>query len=96
MKTECDYLNGWIKKTVTYAKISPKSGEPQRYSWGTQKKKKKKKKKKSGIKESFRTNTSMSNIHQKMSNIQAEIIKIPWDCGCSELGVSRLSSESKH
>ena len=37
-KTECDYLNGWIKKTVTYAKISPKSGEPQRYSWGTQKK----------------------------------------------------------
>ena len=30
---------------VTYAKISPKSGEPQRYSWGTQKKKKKKKKK---------------------------------------------------
>ena len=40
-KTECDYLNGWIKKTVTYAKISPKSGEPQRYSWETQKKKKK-------------------------------------------------------
>ena len=33
-------------KTVPYAKISPKSGEPQRYSWGTQKKKKKKKKKK--------------------------------------------------
>ena len=32
-----------LKKTVTYAKISPKSGEPQRYSWGTQKKKKKKK-----------------------------------------------------
>ena len=28
------------KKTVTYAKISPKSGEPQRYSWGTEKKKK--------------------------------------------------------
>ena len=26
---------------VTYAKISPKSGEPQRYSWGTPKKKKK-------------------------------------------------------
>ena len=22
-KTECDYLNGWIKKTVTYTKISP-------------------------------------------------------------------------
>ena len=32
-----------LKKTVTYANISPKSGEPQRYSWGTQKKKKKKK-----------------------------------------------------
>ena len=31
-----------LKKTVTYAKISPKSGEPQRYIWGTQKKKKKK------------------------------------------------------
>ena len=30
---------------VTYAKISPKSGEPQRYSWGTQKKAKKKKRK---------------------------------------------------
>ena len=30
------------KKTVTYAKISLKSGEPQRYSWGTKKKKKKK------------------------------------------------------
>ena len=25
---------------VTYAKISPQNGEPQRYSWGTQKKKK--------------------------------------------------------
>ena len=37
-KTECDYLNGWIKKTVTYAKISPKSGDPQRYCWGTQNK----------------------------------------------------------
>ena len=28
-----------LKKTVTYAKILPKSGEPQRYSWGTHKKK---------------------------------------------------------
>ena len=25
-KTECDYLNGWVKKTVTYAKISPIMG----------------------------------------------------------------------
>ena len=33
-------------KKATYAKISPKSGEPQRYSWGTQKKKEKKKEKK--------------------------------------------------
>ena len=41
MKMECDYLNGWMKKTVTYAKISPKSCEPQGYSWGTKKKKKK-------------------------------------------------------
>ena len=32
---------GLKKKTVTYAKISPKSGEPQRYSWGMQKKQKK-------------------------------------------------------
>ena len=39
-KTECDYLNFCIKKTVTRAKISPKNGESQRYSWGTQKKKK--------------------------------------------------------
>ena len=43
-KMECDYLNGWIKKTVTYAKISPQSGEPQRYSWGTQKQTNKQKK----------------------------------------------------
>ena len=27
MKTECDYLNGWIKK-VTYAKISPQMVNP--------------------------------------------------------------------
>ena len=37
------------KKKVTYAKISPKSGEPQRYSWGTQKKNKKTKKKPLGF-----------------------------------------------
>ena len=29
LKTECDYLNGWNKKkTVTYAKISPKMVNP--------------------------------------------------------------------
>ena len=29
MKTECDYLNGWIKKkVVTYAEISPKMVNP--------------------------------------------------------------------
>ena len=38
-KTECDYLNGWIKKMVTYAKNLTQKVEPQRYSWGTQKKK---------------------------------------------------------
>ena len=29
-KTECDYLNGWIKKkkTIMYAKISPKMVHP--------------------------------------------------------------------
>ena len=27
-KTECDYLNGLTKQTVTYAKISFKNGEP--------------------------------------------------------------------
>ena len=32
---------GFFKKTVTYAKISPKSGEPQRYIAGERKKKKK-------------------------------------------------------
>ena len=41
-KTKCDYLNGWIKKMVTYTKISPKMVIPQRYNWGTQKKKEKK------------------------------------------------------
>ena len=30
-----------LKKTVTYAKISSQNGEPQRYSWGTQKERKK-------------------------------------------------------
>ena len=33
-----------LKKTVTYAKISPESGEPQRYSWGTPPKQTNKKK----------------------------------------------------
>ena len=28
IKTECDYLYGWIKETVTYAKISPKMTNP--------------------------------------------------------------------
>ena len=28
MNMECGYLNGWIKKTVTYAKISPKMVNP--------------------------------------------------------------------
>ena len=28
MKTECDYHYGWIKKTVTYAKIWPKMVNP--------------------------------------------------------------------
>ena len=34
-KTECDYLNGWIKKWSHTQKSHPKSGEPQRYSWAT-------------------------------------------------------------
>ena len=44
-KTECDYLNGWIKKKNGHiCKNLIKNGELQRYySWGTQKKKKKKK-----------------------------------------------------
>ena len=33
-----------LKKTVTCAKISPKNGEPQRYSWGMQKERKKERK----------------------------------------------------
>ena len=45
-KTECDYLNGWIKKRSHTQKSHPRSGEPQRYSWRTQPPKKKKKKKK--------------------------------------------------
>ena len=39
MKTECDYLYGWIKKTVTYTKFSPKNGELHRYSWERRKRK---------------------------------------------------------
>ena len=39
-KTECDYLNGWIKKRSHAQKSHPKSGEPQRHSWGAKKKKK--------------------------------------------------------
>ena len=35
---ECDYLNGWIKKPSHTQKMSPKNGEPQRYSWRMQKK----------------------------------------------------------
>ena len=36
---QCDYLNGWIKNGPIYKNL-PQNGEPQRYSWGTQKKKK--------------------------------------------------------
>ena len=28
MKTECDYLYGWIEKAVTYAEILPKMANP--------------------------------------------------------------------
>ena len=38
---ECDYLYGWIKKTVTFPKNLTKNGEPPRYTWGTQQTKKK-------------------------------------------------------
>ena len=38
-KTECDYINRWIKKRSHTQTSHPK---PQRYSWGTQKEKKKK------------------------------------------------------
>ena len=43
-KTECDYLNGWIKKTVTYAKISPRVVNPRDIA-GERKKTKPKQKK---------------------------------------------------
>ena len=43
---ECDYLNGWIKKNGHIRKNLSQNGEPQRYSWGRQKKKKKRKKNK--------------------------------------------------
>ena len=40
-KTECDYLDGWIKKKKNHIrKHLIQNGEPQRYSWGTQEKKK--------------------------------------------------------
>ena len=39
-KTECDYLNGWIKKWSNTKNLT-QNGEPQICSWGMQKKKKK-------------------------------------------------------
>ena len=45
-KTECDYLNGWIKKrshTVTYAKISPRVVNPRDIAGEREKKNKKQK-----------------------------------------------------
>ena len=39
-KTECDYLYGWIKNSHIRKNLT-KSGEPQRSSWGMQKKKRK-------------------------------------------------------
>ena len=39
MKMECDYLSGWIKNGHICKNLT-QNGEPQRYSWGTQKKKK--------------------------------------------------------
>ena len=40
MKTECDYLNGWMKNGHIRKSLS-QNGEPQRYRRGRQKKKKK-------------------------------------------------------
>ena len=37
MKTECDYLNGWIKNGHI-RKFLKQNGKPQRYSWRMQKK----------------------------------------------------------
>ena len=39
-KMKCDYLYGWIKKW-SHTQKSYQNGEPQRSSWGTQKKKEK-------------------------------------------------------
>ena len=41
-KADCDYLSGWIKKKTNghIGKNLTQNGEPQKYSWGTQKKKK--------------------------------------------------------
>ena len=37
MKTEYDYVYGWIKQnTITYAKISPKNGEPRDIAGNTE------------------------------------------------------------
>ena len=37
-KTECDYLNGWIKNDHIRKNLT-QNGEPKRYSWGTSEKK---------------------------------------------------------
>ena len=39
-KTVCDYLNGWIKETDTYAKISPKMVNPRDLAGDTEEEKK--------------------------------------------------------
>ena len=64
-KTECDYLNGWIKKRSHTQKISPKSGEPQRYSWGTQNKKQKQKKNPHSIKSVSRVSDQIGIFLQR-------------------------------
>ena len=51
------------KETVTYAKISPKNCEPQRYSWGTQKKKKKQKNKKKHTLKRSKINISLHVLY---------------------------------
>ena len=66
----------WIKKTVTYAKISLKSGEPQRYSWGTKKKTKKTQTNKQ------KNNKKQKNKTKKKCSCQTSVKKASLDPNC--------------
>ena len=77
---------GLKKKRSHTQKISPKSGDPQRYSWGTQKKKKKKKRKKKEKKEELFVGCLTSQ--QQASVSQGRICSDNFACCHTEIEVA--------